>query len=117
MFILFHLIAEKLSVLVAAIDNPIVYQQYFDRNQVYIFITELYKLKKKTVILFLLFSIAFIGQIGAQIIEAKSPFIQEIAIRFMESNNFLLQAIMIFLVILIFGYSAKLFYESKYRKE
>ncbi|MEZ5196970.1 MAG: hypothetical protein R2764_11355 [Bacteroidales bacterium] len=74
-------------------------------------------MKNNKVILLLSFSTLLFGYLSAQVFEVKSPLMQEISIRILESNNFLLQSILIFLVVLIFGYTAKLFYEHKYRKE
>ncbi len=43
--------------------------------------------------------------------------IRELASDLIRSNNGLLKGIIVLLVILIFGYSAKLFYEKKFGKE
>jgi TM2 domain-containing membrane protein YozV len=44
-------------------------------------------------------------------------FLAQISIDFVRNNNLILQGIIIFLVILIFGYSAKLLYEKRFDKE
>ena len=53
----------------------------------------------------------------AQTSDNKYLLIKELSSEFLKNNNSLLQGIIILLVILIFGYSAKLFYEKKFGKE
>jgi len=49
--------------------------------------------------------------------DKKYLLIKEFATDFLKSNNTLLQGIIAFMVVLIFAYSAKLFYERKYNNE
>jgi uncharacterized membrane protein YdcZ (DUF606 family) len=77
-------------------------------------------MKNNTFILFLaIVLVLFIvnGAAIAQITDSNYLLIREMASNMINSNNGLFQGIIVLLVIIIFGYSAKLFYEKKFGKE